>query len=136
CTPQPLLPMTYLGRRNFSFPILTQFFTNFAYMGGFIITPFLLHDVYRYGEARTGLLMIPRPLTFAVAGPLFGYLAVRIGERTSGVIGATVLLGSMGIFAVASPDQSDLVIVAALALSGVGLGASSPAMAASIANAV
>jgi EmrB/QacA subfamily drug resistance transporter len=135
-TPAPLLPLAYLRRRNFSFPIVTQFFTNFAYMGGFIITPFLLHDLYGYGEARTGLLMIPRPLTFAVAGPVAGYLAVRLGERTMGVFGAAVLVGSMGVFALTSPERSDLVVVAALALSGVGLGSSSPAMAASIANSV
>lgn len=135
-TAEPLLPLGYLRRRNFSFPIATQFFTNFAYMGGFLITPFLLQEVFGYGETRTGLLMIPRPLTFAVAGPLFGYLALRIGERASGLVGAAVLLVSMGLFAVASPDRSDLVIVAALVLSGVGLGASSPAMAASVANAV
>jgi MFS family permease len=35
-----------------------------------------------------------------------------------------------------APGSSDLVVMGALALSGIGLGASSPAMAASIANAV
>jgi EmrB/QacA subfamily drug resistance transporter len=132
----PLLPLAYLRRRNFAFPVVTQFFTNFAYMGGFIITPFLLQDVFGYGEARTGLLMIPRPLTFAIVGPLAGYVAVRIGERTTGVFGAAVLFASMVMFAFVSPSSSDLVVVAALALSGVALGASSPAMAASVANAV
>ena len=38
----PLLPLAYLRRRNFSFAIATQFFTNFAYMGGFVITPLFL----------------------------------------------------------------------------------------------
>jgi hypothetical protein len=35
----PLLRTDYLRRRNFSAPVATQFFSNFAYMGGFIITP-------------------------------------------------------------------------------------------------
>ena len=29
--------------------------------------------------------MIARPLAFAIAGPLAGYVAVRVGERTSAV---------------------------------------------------
>ena len=42
---QPLLRLAYLRRRNFAFAIATQFFTNFAYMGGFIIPPMFLEGV-------------------------------------------------------------------------------------------
>jgi hypothetical protein len=42
----PLLPLGYLRRRNFTFPIATQFFTNFAYMGGFIVTPLFLQNEF------------------------------------------------------------------------------------------
>ena len=65
----PLIPLRYFKYRNFAFPITNQFFTNFAYMGGFIITPLLLQKVLGYGEAKTGFLSIARPLTFAIAGP-------------------------------------------------------------------
>ena len=61
----PLLPLAYLRRRNFSFAIATQFFTNFAYMGGFVITPLFLESVFGYPETRVGALMIARPLAFA-----------------------------------------------------------------------
>jgi MFS family permease len=111
-------------------------FTNFAYMGGFIMTPLLLQDVLGYGETRTGLLSISRPLLFAIAGPIAGYVAVRVGERNAGAFGALCVAASMIGMAQVSPNTSDLLIVGALGLSGIGLGASSPAMAASIANAV
>ncbi|MGI8793495.1 MAG: MFS transporter, partial [Acidimicrobiales bacterium] len=48
----PLLPLAYLRRRNFSLPIAAQLFSNFAYMGGFILAPSLLSQVYGYGESK------------------------------------------------------------------------------------
>ena len=92
----PLLPLAYLRRRNFSFAIATQFFTNFAYMGGFVITPIFLESVFGYPETRVGGLMIARPLAFAIAGPLAGYVAIRVGERTSAVAGADLRGGLDG----------------------------------------
>ncbi len=132
----PLLPLAYLRHRNFTFAIATQCFTNFAYMGGFVITPVFLESVFGYPETRVGGLMIARPLAFAIAGPLAGYLAIRIGERVSAVLGSAFVVASMVALSTVAPGVSDLVIVGALALSGVGLGFSSPALAASIANAV
>lgn len=133
---QPLLPLAYLRRRNFVGAISTQACLQFAYMGGFVITPLFLDSVFGYTETRIGALMIARPLTFAVAGPIAGYLAVKVGERTSAVTGGVALVASMIALSTVAPGSSDLVIIGALALSGVGLGASSPALAASVANAV
>jgi MFS family permease len=132
----PLLPLAYLRRRNFSFPIATQFFTNFAYMGGFILTPLFLQNEFHYGESHTGLLLIARPLTFAIAGPVSGYLTLRIGERTAAVLGAASLIASMLALARVAPGDPDLLIIGSLALSGLGMGAASPAMAAAVANSV
>ncbi len=132
----PLIPLEYLRRRNFALPIGALMVTNFAYMGGFIMTPLLLQDVLGYGETRTGLLSIARPLLFAIAGPIAGYLAVRVGERKSALFGAMCVVASMVALAQVAPGTPDPFVVAALGLSGVGMGAVSPAMAASIANAV
>ena len=132
----PLLPLAYLRQRNFSFAIATQFFSNFAYMGGFVITPIFLSSVFGYPETRVGGLMIARPLAFAIAGPLAGYVAIRVGERSSAVVGSAFVVASMVALSSVAPGSSDLVIIGSLALSGVGLGCSSPALSASIANAV
>jgi EmrB/QacA subfamily drug resistance transporter len=134
--PHPLLPLRYLRRANFSFAIGTQCLVQFAYMGGFIVTPLFLDAVFGYTETRIGGLMIARPLAFAISGPVAGYLAVKVGERTSAVTGAMAVVASMIALSTVAPGTSDLVIIGALALSGIGLGASSPALAASVANAV
>jgi MFS family permease len=132
----PLFPLHYLGRRNFSFPVTNQFFTNFAYMGGFIITPILLSEQFGYKETKIGLISIARPLTFAIAGPIAGWLAVRFGERFMGVGGTLTIVVSMFAFTAVDPAAGPALVIGALMLSGVGMGMASPAMAASVANAV
>jgi hypothetical protein len=132
----PLIRLEYLTRRNFAFPIANQVFTQFAYMGGFIITPLLLSEVFGYGETRIGLLSIARPLTFAIVAPIGGYIAMRVGERVAGVVGGVAITASMVGLAPVHLGSHDALIVGALALSGMGLGASSPSMAATVANAV
>src|SRR3546814_16730493 len=71
-TDHPLLPLAYVRERNFTFAIATQGLINFAYMGGFIITPLFLESVFDYPETRVGVLMIARPLAFAITGPQIG----------------------------------------------------------------
>ena len=132
----PLIPVRYFRRRNFAFPMINQFFANFAYMGGFYITPFLLQKVLGYSVSTTGFVQMARPLTFAIVGPIAGWLAVRIGERINAVAGGLFLMLSMLVFVTVDVGDPLTIIVIALALSGVGMGMTAPAMAAAIANAV
>jgi EmrB/QacA subfamily drug resistance transporter len=131
-----LIPIRYFRRRNFGLPIANQFFTNFAYMGGFFITPLLLRDVLEYPEAKIGFISIARPLLFAVAGPIAGALATRVGERVNGVVGGFFLLASMLVFSQVTDSSTELWIIGALVLSGVGMGTTAPAMSAALANSV
>jgi len=132
----PLLPLEYLRRRNVSLPLAVEFTNNFAYLGGFILTPLLLEGVMGYGESRAGLLSIARPLSFSICGPVAGYLAVKVGERSAATFGTLAIVSSMVGLSTVSAGSSDLLIVASLACSGIGAGATFPAMAATIANAV
>jgi MFS family permease len=71
-----------------------------------------------------------------VVAPLAGYAAIRVGERVTGVLGAACVTLSMVLLATVDASSPDTLVVGGLALSGMGLGASSPSMAATIANAV
>lgn len=133
---EPLVPLEWLRRRNLVAAVLSQLFANFAYMGGFILTPVLLEDVLGYTTGEVGLLIIARPLAFSLAAPTAGFVTVRTGERWSGAVGAAIVGVSMVGLAAIGPGSSPLFIVGALALSGIGLGVSSPAMSATVANAV
>ncbi len=135
-TPHPLLPMRYFRRRNFTFPIVNQFLANFTYMGGFILTPLLLHDLLGYSTTKVGLISIARPLTFAIVGPIAGFLVLRFGERLIGMFGSLMLALSMMVLAMIGIGSGMWLIEGALMLSGIGMGACAPAMIASLANAV
>ncbi len=132
----PLIPLQWFRRRSFAVPVFVSFFMQFGYMGGFTLTPKLLAEVRGLGADTISLMMIPRPLTFAVAGPIAGMLAVYISSRTAIVAGMASLAVSMGLFALIAPDPSTWLVVAALTLSGVGVGASLPRISASVANSV
>jgi EmrB/QacA subfamily drug resistance transporter len=132
----PLLPLEYLRRRNVSLPLCVEFTNNFAYMGGFILTPLLLEGVLGYGESKAGLLSIARPLAFSICGPLAGYITTKVGERPMATFGTVAIASSMVGMSLVSPESSVVLIVGALAFSGIGAGATFPAMAATIANAV
>jgi EmrB/QacA subfamily drug resistance transporter len=132
----PLVRIDYFKRRNVAAPVATNFATNFAYMGGFILTPFLLSEVFGYGETRIGLLSIARPALFAISGPMCAVVARRVGERQAAMAGAVGLVVSMVILGSLGGSSSDLLVVVALGLSGIGMGISTPAMNATVANAV
>ncbi|MEY2475137.1 MAG: hypothetical protein QOG87_452 [Actinomycetota bacterium] len=133
---EPLLPLRYLRQRNFGFAIAAQTLSNFAYLGGFILAPLLLTKVFGYDEREISWLVIARPIAFSVSAPIAGYLAVRMGERTAAVVGTMAVTLSMLAFATIDRASSDLAIIGALILSGIGLGVSSPSVAASVGNAV
>jgi EmrB/QacA subfamily drug resistance transporter len=130
----PLVPLHYLRQRNFAFPIGAQMFANFAYLGGFFLSPLLLEEVYGRGESAAGLLVIPRPLTFSLVAPIAGYVAVRIGERSAAVTGTLCVVASMGVFALTGKNTGIALVEVALVLSGIGLGVASPSISSSMAN--
>jgi EmrB/QacA subfamily drug resistance transporter len=131
-----LLPLHYLRRRNVALPMANLFCANFAYMGGFFLTPLLLEHILGYSESKTGFLSIARPLAFSIAGPVAGWMATRVGERVNGVAGGLFLMASMLTFASITTGSTELVVIGALVLSGIGMGATAPAMSTAIANTV
>ncbi len=135
-TSTPLISLDYLKKPSFALPVSASALANAAYMGGFIVTPSLLQTVYHYNDKKIGLLVIARPLTFSLLSPVSGYLAVKIGQRTSAVAGTCFVVVSMLVFASLRPTAPDLMIILALSLSGVGLGISQPSISAGVANAV
>jgi len=132
----PLLPLAWLGRRNFTLPIAAQAFGNFAYMGGFILAPRLLDRYFGFGETKIGLVSIARPLTFSLLAPAAGYAAVRLGERTTALFGAMAMGSSMLCFALLTRSSGLGLVILALALSGAGMGVASPSLASLVANTV
>ena len=136
-SPAPLIPIEYFRRRNFAIPMVSQVFTNFSYMGaGFVLTPLFLAEVFDYSVTRTSYLITSRPLFFALAGPVVGFVGQRLGERVLATSGAALVAVSAVSLAFVDVETGDLFIFTALGIAGFGLGATMPAMTAMITNAV
>ena len=132
----PMLPLKWLRTRNVAFPVTSQALTNFAYMGGFMIVPQLLETGLGFSTSHIGWLIIARPLMFSLVAPFSGRVSSRIGERNAGIIGACAVVASMLLLSQIDVGASDLLIAFGLSLSGIGLGISSPALTALLANSV
>lgn len=132
----PLIPPYYFRRRNFAMPMILRASANFAYFGAFFLFPLLMEQGYNYSIPRVGALAIARPLTFALASPIAGYVAIRIGERISAIAGAAFLTTSLGLFALLQPSSGAWMVAIALALSGLGMGVAMPSSSSAMANEV
>lgn len=135
----PMLKLEYFGRRNFTMPLVSAAAVQFAYMGGFVITPALLENRYGWAIGSIALLMMPRPGIFSLASPLGGWLPQRFGFRMPIILGASSMMASMVVFALAAGLTTGLgigLIVVGLCLSGFASGVSQPSIAALAVNSV
>jgi MFS family permease len=132
----PLVPLEFFTRRNFVFPMISGFFMNFAYMGGFIISPLLLLQVFMYSATATSFLTMMRPLAFSLSSPVSGAIATRVGERTMAIVGTGLVVVAMVSFAIGAQTSSILFISGGLVIAGLGLGVSQPSLSALVGNAV
>lgn len=132
----PLLPLAFFRKRDFTASLVAQFGSNFAYMGGFIITPLLMDARFGFTVAATSLAMTIRPLSNSIASPIGGYVAARVGERRAAVFGTSLIAVSMIVFALGSASDGLAFVFAALLLSGIGLGGAAPSLITVVANTV
>ena len=132
----PLIPLRYFRRRGFVVPMAVLLFAQFGYMGGFILAPRLLVELDGRSAGQTALLLVPRPLTFAIAGVTAGYVVGRIGVRRIAVVGTVAVASSLVLMSLVARDIDTVLVVVAIALSGLGMGMAQPTISASIANSV
>ena len=132
----PLIPVEYFRRRNFAAPMAGQFLVQIAYQGGFVVVPLMLAEVMGYRSGRISLVVLSRPLLYAVAGPVAGRVAVRVGERRTAVVGASLVVLSTLLLTQVSPGTPDAVTFLIVGLAGAGLGGMVPPLNATITTAV
>lgn len=130
----PLIPPALVRRRNFGASVTSQWFTNFAYMGGYIVTPALVQEVFGFSVGQASFAMVIRPLLFSIAAPIAGYVAVRTGERRCALFGTALLVVGMAMFLAASVWEIVALVFAGLAVGGVAHGTSSPCLVTVAAN--
>ena len=130
----PLVPLWLFSSRGYSAAMVGRTCFQFAYMGGFIVTPLLAQQEFGLSVATTSLIMVCRPLTNSLAAPTSGYIAVRVGERRVSLVGIALMVASMVTFAAGAAGESIALVVLGLLLSGVAGGTATPSLVTIAAN--
>ena len=132
----PLLHLRYVRRRNFTGPIAAQSLAQFAYMGGFLLTPLFLDEHFGLGVSAVAFVLLFRPAVFSLMSPFAGRLTERVGERAVIVAGSLLMVASMLAFALAAAADRLVIVILGLVLSGLAMGVASPAYSTTVASAV
>lgn len=132
----PMLKLEYLRRRNFAGPLIAQPLAQFAYMGGFLISPLLLDQLFGYSVAVVALVLLFRPGTYSISSPIGGRLARVTGERPLLIAGSLLMAASMLAWVFAALWVNLAMVLIGLVLSGLAMGLASPSYATVVASAV
>ncbi|MFP6656465.1 MAG: MFS transporter [Myxococcota bacterium] len=135
-SPNPLIPLEFMARRNFVFPLLIGFCLQFAYMGGFIISPLIMLGVFGLGQAATSMWTIARPISFSISSPIGGQLGSRYGERSMVITGSCLIFTAMIALTAGAETTSMPLILAGLIFAGMGMGFAQPSLSTIVASAV
>jgi MFS family permease len=76
-----MMPLTLFGSRTFVGLTLLTFFLYGALGGLLVLLPYVLITEAHYSATAAGAALLPFPLVIALASPLMGGLAARIGPR-------------------------------------------------------
>ncbi len=88
-----MMPLGLFGSRMFVGLTLLTFFLYGALGGLLVLLPYLLIVSAHYSATAAGAALLPFPLIIAIASPLMGGLAGRIGPRWPLAIGSLVAAG-------------------------------------------
>ena len=121
--PVPMMALDLFRRRMFSFGNSATFLIFLSSSSVYFLMPFYLQEVLGYTPGRAGLIMVPSSICMAIVGPIAGRLSDRYGWRRFIIAGLFLSMGSLLTLSRSGESTSVAVVIAALAVQGVGMGA-------------
>jgi EmrB/QacA subfamily drug resistance transporter len=119
----PMLPLTFFRNRRFtqgSAVVTVAFFVMFGFF--FIATQYLQ---FARGESplEAGLALLPLPIVFVAVSPRSAVLAARFGAARVMAAGLAIVAGGFVMLSFVSAGTPYVIVAAALAVLGAGMGA-------------
>src|SRR5262245_24541502 len=119
-TPDPLLPLSFLGQPVFSAALAVAGLMTFGMYALLFIMPLYFQTMRGATPFIAGLELLPMSISFVVVSQLVGYLSNNLGPRI--VMTAGMACMGLGALAIAFISGSTSLIFVALALFVVGIG--------------
>lgn len=134
---EPFLQLDWFKQSNFTSPVLVSFFINTSYLGAFATTPFLLERIFDYESITTrSLVLLVRPLMFALGAALGGLSDTRLGSRKIILAGSAMVAISAVYMGLAGSFEIVVLLIAGLMFSGFGHGVVRPSLITTLGNSV
>ena len=118
----PILNLELLTNRTFVFANISFMLCMMALFAPGFLLPFYFEQLRGFSTVQTGLLLTPLPLTFAIAAPLSGTLADRLGSRWLSPIGLAIACFGLFLLSQANAQSTLWDILWRLAVTGIGQG--------------
>jgi DHA2 family methylenomycin A resistance protein-like MFS transporter len=133
---EPMLPLGFFRRPNFSAATVFGTLLNLTYYGVLFVLSLYLQQAHGYSPIRTGLAYLPLTATFVVSNLLSARLAARRGPRLTMITGA--LIGAAGFALLSRLDAGSSFgsMLPAFVLIPGGMGLAVPAMTTAILSTV
>ena len=126
-TATPLLRLSYFKDSSLSAAVLSLAMTSAVHLPLYVFGPLYMRNILQFSPFVVGMVMATLPLTTALSSILSGRLADRINARWVATSGSFFLVLGIFLYANAGAESSHLRVIAALALTGAGIGLFTPA---------
>ncbi|MGW1264952.1 DHA2 family efflux MFS transporter permease subunit, partial [Streptomyces drozdowiczii] len=131
----PLIDLRLFQNRDLSVSVIAMSLFAMAFFGASLLFPLYFQQVRGESAFDAGLLLAPQGIGAMITMPIAGMLADRIGPGKIVITGIAVITVGMGMFTQLTADTSYAYIITALAIMGLGMGASMmPIMASALAT--
>jgi MFS family permease len=116
------LALVDIARLTVLRPAVLAFLATFAQFSVWLLIPFYLVSARAIGASLGGVLFTLSPLGTALAAPLAGWAADRLGTRWPIVIGLGIEVAGLVIISRLTPDSALVAVAVGLLLVGFGVG--------------
>ncbi len=131
-TDAPLIDLSLFGSARFRSGISSGLLAYLALFGILLVSPLYLEAAYQLSPGSAGLIITVLPVCLGIAAPAGGVLADRIGAAPVTATGMALVCAAFVVAAETVGHRG--VLVAMLAVTGVGLGLFTPANNATVAG--
>lgn len=137
-TPHPLIDLPVLAGRNVSLPLVSQLFLNGPYMAGLVITSLMLgaDSTFAYTTTAISLLILPRPIMFALGAWGADRLVTRLGGRPVVILGCVGISLGLGLIGLGALQGWLIAVILGVGIAGAGSGIARPPIIAALTEAV